>query len=214
VHAPDPSSATALVALLLSWLSGIHTDLGSVPDWIAGVGTAAAFSIALLLFRRQLNELRDAEESRRRAQAAQVSGWCKEERQNAGSTSRRLRLRNGSGEPVYQCAALFASSNHATWTARDHDEWQAAIGSSAARYGARGTMVLAPGETACWTVEDEELAAPRGEIAPVFLIFRDAQGTQWSRSPRGVLLPFDSPVLDDEEMLDLMTRSESRADCS
>jgi hypothetical protein len=187
-------------------LTLLAVDWGSIPDWIAGIGTAAAFFIALLLFRRQLNEFRDAEESRRRAQATHISAWCKEEEQPDGSSSRWLRLRNGSEEPVYQCAALFASANNATWTAQDHGEWQAAISSSTASYGARGTMVLAPGETARWMVEDGELRSARGAIVPVFLIFRDAQGTSWSRSPRGTLLRFDSPVIDDQQMLDLMTR--------
>jgi transposase len=102
----------------------------------------------------------------------------------------------------------------ATWTAQDHDEWQASISSSGASYGARGTMVLAPGETSSWLVDDDELEAARGEIVPVFLIFRDADGTLWSRSPRGVLLRFDSPVLDDEQMLNLMTRTKGTRDAT
>jgi hypothetical protein len=61
-----------------------------------------------------------------------------------------------------------------TWTAQHHDAWQAAINRSGASYGARGTMVLTPDETASWVVEDTELQSARGAIVPVLLIFRDA----------------------------------------
>jgi hypothetical protein len=176
VH-PNDAYNGILVAMFPGSPDTFRADLGSIPDWIAGIGTAAAFFIALLLFRRQMNELREADESRRRAQATQISAWCKEEEQPDGSTARWLRLRNGSGEPVYQCAALFASADNATWAARNHSEWDAAISSSGASYGARGTMVLAPGETAKWEVEDTEVRSARGAIVPVFLIFRDAHGT-------------------------------------
>jgi hypothetical protein len=203
---PNDASNAILVVALPGLLHSARVDLGSIPDWIAGIGTVAAFFVALLLFRRQMNELRDADEGRQRAQATQISAWCKEETQSDGSAAQWLRLRNGSGEPVYQCAALFASANNETWTAQNHDEWQAAINRSGASYGARGTMVLAPGETTNWVVEDTELQSARGAIVPVFLIFRDAHGTSWSRSPRGVLLRFDSPVINDQQMLALMTR--------
>jgi hypothetical protein len=54
------------------------TDWDSVPDWVAGVGTALAFLIAAALFGLDRAARRERAEQSRQAQARLVSVWTTE----------------------------------------------------------------------------------------------------------------------------------------
>lgn len=69
-------------------------DWGSVPEWVGGIGTAAAFIVALALLARELAAARvnevdrcTANEARRRGQASQVAAWIEETTTPARSKS-------------------------------------------------------------------------------------------------------------------------------
>jgi hypothetical protein len=188
-------------------VSVVHIDLGSLPDWLSGVGTVLAFFFGLRLLGKELQAHREADQDRRRMQARRVAAWYEERTADAEGVQRGpvLRLENGSDEPVYICAVLFAAPHAETWGATTHDEWRRAIGATGAINGARGAVMLPPGNAKSWELAEEELTAP----VPVFLMFRDTQGIAWSRSPRGVLREQSGQL--SEQVFELMTRAEEQS---
>jgi hypothetical protein len=91
--------------------------LGTIPDWIAALGTVAAFLVALRLLAKELAARREYEEDRRRAQASRVVCWLEVAPSTATFTPSsggpsttfptgdhlELILHNGSDEPVFDC---------------------------------------------------------------------------------------------------------------
>ena len=87
---------------------------GTLPDWLAALGTVGGFFAGLRLLRKELDARREVEEDRRRQQASRVACWVGMIEQEPG---RRLMperagefplvvgavLHNGSEEPVYDC---------------------------------------------------------------------------------------------------------------
>jgi hypothetical protein len=66
-----------------------HAQFGTVPDWIAAIGTTLAFLVAFTVLALDLKE-------RHRRQASQVAAWLERGKPNA-----TLHVANSSGEPVY-----------------------------------------------------------------------------------------------------------------
>ena len=52
-----------------------QAEFGTVPDWLAAVGTLLAFVVALRLLFKELAAHREQEEDRRRNQASLVTAW-------------------------------------------------------------------------------------------------------------------------------------------
>lgn len=78
-------ASTCLLALLAAILGvitfvqwgelrkrGTGADWGSVPDWVAGVGTVLAFAIAMVVFAYEVWERRRSD---RRRQAERITAW-------------------------------------------------------------------------------------------------------------------------------------------
>jgi hypothetical protein len=98
-------------------------DWGSVPDWIAGVGTAGALILGFIVLRRDVRARSDEtqrraadDEDRRRRQASKVSGRVDMVPtpllDGGGPTIMKLfaTARNGSDEPIYRVVGLMIDS--------------------------------------------------------------------------------------------------------
>jgi hypothetical protein len=154
-------------------------DWGTVPDWLAAVGTLAAFAVALRLLAKELAARRQYEEDRRRGQARLVAAWT-----STPSMSRRLGdkpsmfdviVRNGSDEPIYAVVlTMLAPTFYRKPPTGPH------VGGGVAFEAAYG--VLGP--------HDEERVTHVVESTspgPVRVTFTDSQGYRWRRHPMGEL---------------------------
>lgn len=152
-------------------------DLGSLPDWLAAVGTIAAAWVAVILAKREGQRAERAEAERdalrreqAREQAAKVVAWMEPPLRNLTTVSTRgwrVVARNVSDEPVF---AVEAEVVHAD--GYEHvilEEWD----------------VLPPrGDVERFFRQDVKA---RSERPYVVLTFTDAAGRRWRRGERGRL---------------------------
>jgi hypothetical protein len=75
-------------------MASSRLQFGTVPDWIAAIGTTLAFFVAFMVFSLDLSE-------RRRRQASQVAIWLER-----GEDAATLHVRNSSEAPVYNVKAI------------------------------------------------------------------------------------------------------------
>jgi hypothetical protein len=161
--------------------------LGTIPDWIAALGTVAAFLVALRLLAKELASRREYEEDRRRAQASRVVCWL----EIAPTTSTfnpsmlsqpvtrvvghhlELVLHNGSEEPVFDCRVHV-----------DIDPTRASAKAPDGRRRLRLTeRMLPPGRTSrSLDLSGEDLLRTN-----VWMVFTDASNQRWQRSHTGRL---------------------------
>jgi hypothetical protein len=162
--------------------------LGTIPDWIAALGTVAAFFVALRLLAKELAARREVEQDRRRAQARLVSAWQEPRFDTAPSGKSTATfvviLKNSSEEPVYEVwltlvpdTSTFASDPEAVWG----DDGAA---KEADTESSRGGMVP-PGETVDVLVMPGRYPTKRLVLG---LSFTDSQGRRWKRLPNGTLV--------------------------
>jgi hypothetical protein len=154
-------------------------DWGSVPDWLAAIGTLAAFAVALRLLAKELAARRDQEEDRRRAQARLVNAWpTMRWRESDGEAEGWSVVRNDSDEPIYQVKltvvprdSRFASDPEAARGQAQtiEDDWMGVL----PRQTREGWL---PAE---WKLSTWYVA--------MGLSFTDSQGRRWKRLPNGTL---------------------------
>jgi hypothetical protein len=77
-------------------VTAVRADLGTLPDWLAALGTSGALVIALVLLVRQLPELGAAARGRETALADRAAAWVEAD-DHGGAT---LVLRNGGPMPI------------------------------------------------------------------------------------------------------------------
>jgi hypothetical protein len=151
-------------------------DWGTVPDWLAAIGTLAAFVVALRLLAKELTARREQEEDRRRAQARLVNAWLTMKwRESDGEAESWFVVTNASDEPVYQVKVTvvpgdsgFASDPEmARGQAETIEEnWNSPLLPHESRDG------CVPDEWNWWTRK-----------ASLGLSFTDSQGRRWKRIP-------------------------------
>jgi len=158
-----------------------QAELGTVPDWLAAVGTLLAFVVALRLLFKELAAHREQEEDRRRNQASLVTAWMMSKPLSRTEERSAIMIRNGSDEPVFDgwCVLVASTSRFASEREPVFDwefRWR----------------VLPPHET----LEDEldlpQLLTPPWD-ARIRLSFTDAAGRRWTRYPDGQLVQRDRP---------------------
>jgi hypothetical protein len=171
-------------------------DWGTVPDWLAAVGTLAAFAVALGLFRKEQQARRESEDDRRREQASRVASWVGvvEDLDSpplpwASEMGRRrvaAVLHNGSEEPVYDCRVHIELDPAATGSF-----WKAVAGTfqPGERRLTLTDRTLPPGRI------QHPLSLGRADLphASVWMTFTDAAGRRWKRHPDGRLVEPDRP---------------------
>lgn len=155
-------------------------EYGTVPDWLAGVGTVGALVVALVLLSHDRRARREVEEERRRAQASRVVCWLEavEVLTPVGDRRVELVLHNGSEEPVFDCRVHVDLDAAATSTFRDG--------------GRRLTLaepMLPPGQTR------RPLSLPVFDLphASAGMAFTDTSNRRWGRGHNGRL----SQLVDD-----------------
>jgi hypothetical protein len=162
-----------------------QVEWGTVPDWLAAVGTLLAFAVALRLLFKELAARREVEEDRRREQARLVSAWTLRDQFQTGFGTYELgfavKVRNASQEPVYDLKFTlvpyegpFATDPEA---ARRADE-TVETGTEGGDLGR-----LPPGETIRFRIKQR----PHLESLVLGLSFTDSQGRRWKRLPNGTL---------------------------
>lgn len=169
-------------------------DMGTVPDWVAAVGTSSAAIIAVMVLGREILTRREAALAELTDQARRVLCWLEEVELDhpyfppGEHTTRSLAvvLRNGSDAPVFDCRA--------------HVEVDPTVLAELENVGHRrlafSEPILPPGDT-----QHTVYLPPRVRTASlVWMTFTDANGTRWSRSSSGKLgrlvdgpLPVDRP---------------------
>jgi hypothetical protein len=156
-------------------------DLGSLPDWLQGLGTVGAFAIAIVIYLREVKD-------RQRSQAALISGWWSRVDpggQDIGSIGNmqpteevgfRLWVKNSSQEAVYDCFLLTEATLEEA-SADGEIKW---FGRFA--YFLNGQIIVSagiipPGESLQYFLDGEHLDS----LGAMTIIFRDAAGRSWRR---------------------------------
>jgi hypothetical protein len=152
---------------------------GTLPDWLAAVGTVGAFGITYLLLRKE-------QEDRRQAQARLVSAWlhrrlvqAKLGGEEIGESLRvEMVFKNGSDEPVYDVKVTVVPRDGPFASDPDAAPWPSAG-------TVRGRMsLLPPGEI---LMLDAPGISGQFESLAIGLSFNDAQGRRWKRLSKGSL---------------------------
>lgn len=142
-------------------------DWGSVPDWLAAIGTLAAFAVALRLLAKELTARREQEQDRRSEQARHVAAWAF---RAAGTPAGHiLFVRNKGEEPVSSIRLVMEHPDEPGTVTRE-ETWP----------------LLPPG------LEDELGRYPHPP-GPITLSFTDAAGRRWTRYPDGRLVEPNRP---------------------
>ena len=144
-------------------MTSVAVAWGTVPDWLAAVGTVGALGVALVLLAKELRARREASEDRVREHARYVAAWLDEP---PSSSPALLLLHNGGQEPAYECIVK--------WTQGGYDEPQQLA----------AFAVLPPGETLGAPVTTPAFMSL---LPPLTIFFTDARGIRWQRDPGGQL---------------------------
>jgi hypothetical protein len=168
----------------------LTTWYGTLPDWLAALGTLGAFFAGLRLLRKELEARREDVEDRRRAQARLVAAWT-DYQPVPGMLGPPIAtpphehvffVRNGSEEPVYDVSVTMVAKDSPfagdPEAARREDG-----GLEAGAVGAYFSLVP-PGECIRNTIPAEIVPGP---YPPCSLSFTDAQERRWKRFPNGRL---------------------------
>jgi hypothetical protein len=137
--------------------------LGTIPDWIAALGTVFAFFVALGLLTKELAARREAEDDRRSEQARRVAAWTLPG--PVPEITHVLVMHNGSEEPVYAITLIMEDQDKPGSVTRK-DFWD----------------YLPPEE------RSKESSGSVGRPGPITLSFTDAAGRRWTRYPDGRLV--------------------------
>lgn len=170
--------------------------LGTIPDWIAALGTVLAFFVALRLLFKELAARREYEEDRRRAQAGRVVCWLEVAPATMSFTPSatsptvtqvighqlKVVLYNGSEEPVFDCRVHVDLDPAASRTFQD-----------GSRRLTLTERMLPSGHSR------RSLGLPGADLpyANVWMVFTDGNNRRWQRSHTGRLSrlvdPFTRP---------------------
>jgi hypothetical protein len=159
----------------------VAVNYGTLPDWLAAIGTVGALAFALVLFARD-------QEDRRRAQARRVVCWLVVEPTTSsfrpgieGPTTTSIvgdhleaLLHNGSEEPVFDCRVQVDLDPRQASTAGPDSNWRLVL----------TERMLPPGRTPrpLWELPGRDLPH-----ANVWMVFTDANNQRWQRSHTGRL---------------------------
>lgn len=165
---------------------GLVIAWGTVPEWLAAVGTTAAFVGGVILIRKELKEFRLLQESQAMGDARRVFAWPTFETGGdtfVGEGWERVRagywlhLRNGGDAPIYDCRVRLIVPDD-----------------SALNHGGLRYPLVPPGETCSWILGPSDL-----DVLPVEyptkpsyqawaeVVFTDTAGRRWRRGEKGVL---------------------------
>jgi hypothetical protein len=159
--------------------------LGTIPDWIAGIGTFAAFLVTLRLLAKELAARREDREEERRQQASLVAVWVMFEVDSTNIVvDSYLALRNGSEQPIYDLRVTIVAEDSPF--ASDPEAVRNTDGTLKEAGPVTHTeSLLPPGDEPVRRDIPHELL-PSSFTAPG-LSFTDSHGRRWKRYPIGIL---------------------------
>lgn len=155
-------------------------DLGTVPDWVAGIGTVGTLAAALVQISREraknASERSKAEAEEERSQATQVASWIV-----TTYPMMRMVLQNGSDTPIYSAVISFVyQSGPGPRTSEEAGKQQ-----QGSLYGYRLTrFVIPPGSYEISFASPWEGKGPKPQTE---LAFTDSRGKHWVRRFDGKL---------------------------
>jgi hypothetical protein len=161
---------------------------GTLPDWLAALGTVGAFAVTYALLRKEQQARREDQDDRRRAQARLIAAWTTRSTPlydpSSGRGRLEFRIRNGSEEPVYDVLMMMVPRQSAfaddPVEANFHTEESAVLVE---------LPILPPNH-----VEERDLRVEgglaRGRLG---LAFTDTADRRWKRYPDGRLQLVSAP---------------------
>jgi hypothetical protein len=155
-------------------------DWGTVPDWLAAIGTVAAFGVTYRLLRKELAAHRLYEEDRRRAQGRLVNAWLELRWRSNSEAEPWFTVKNASDEPVYQVKITIVPAG-----SRFAADPEAARGQTDMIVGGEYRQLL-PQESRQQSIDDVEWTFATWALV-LGLSFTDSRGLRWERSPDGSL---------------------------
>jgi hypothetical protein len=169
-------------------------EYGTLPDWIAGIGTAIATIVAAVAINREVQRRREEQAAEFSHQARRVLCWLAavEPPEHEGRTppgwpdrgrpapTLAVIIRNGSEEPVLDCKAHVDVDPAALATIEDVGRRRLAF----------EEPIIPPGDL------QHRLYLPTSvrTSARVWMVFTDANGTRWSRGSSGRLRRVVDPL--------------------
>lgn len=141
---------------------------GTLPDWVAAIGTAGALIAAVVLLRDDRRIRRAQDEEHTRDQAQKIGTWIT----SSDFSVYVINLRNASDLPIYNVTVEFG-------TPAGHDPWTSAT----------SWITMPPGETDQAPVSAE--ASPTGAVILYSTSFTDSAGRSWRRDASGDLSPIE-----------------------
>lgn len=172
---------------------------GTVPEWLAAVGTLGAFVAALWLLGAQLRTYQASEHDRVQRDATRISAWWSlPERVETGLRQRiatrraaerrhevTVHVRNSSDNPVYDCIVYLGPTRQPTPGGRE-DAWDFHFPIIPG-----GHTLTASAPSAYFLLEPQDHLPDEAGIyrGPwVEIVFRDSAGRCWRRTKRGRLV--------------------------
>lgn len=170
-------------------------EYGTVPDWIAGIGTAAATIFAAVAINREVQRRREEQAAEFSHQARRVLCWLDviEAPEHEGRTMPRMPgqpprpqpalaviIRNGSEEPVLDCKFHVEVDPDALARIEDVGRRRLAF----------EEPIIPPGDMQ----RTVYLPISVRTSARVWMVFTDTNGTRWSRGSSGRLRRVVDPL--------------------
>ena len=141
---------------------------GTLPDWVAAVGTAGALLAAVLLLRDDRRVRRAQDDDKTREQAQRIGTWIT----TPDFSEYVINIRNASDLPIFNVTVEFGTpAGHELWS--EQTSW----------------ITLPPGESETAPVAAE--ASPTGAVILYGTTFTDSAGRSWRRGAAGDLTSID-----------------------
>jgi hypothetical protein len=191
-------------------------DWGSIPEWVAAVGTVGAFAIALWLLGAQLRTYRASEQNRIQRDATRVSAWWStSESMEVGLRERlatrrapehlvTVHIRNSGENPIYDCIVYLGPTREPPPGVPTREPPPGGGGREDAwdfhfPIVPGGQTLTASTPSAYFTLEPQdhwpdEQGFYRGPWVEV--VFTDSAGRHWRRTKRGQLTQRESPSVE------------------
>ncbi len=182
-------------------------EWGTLPEWLAAVGTLGAFGVALWLLGAQLRTYRASEHDRIQSDATRISAWwslpesveigLRERIRTRRAPERRhevtVHVRNSSDNPVYDCIVYLGPTRQPNPGGRE-DAWDFHFPIVPGGHTMRAST---PSEYFVLEPQDhlpDDAGFYRGPW--IEIVFTDSAGRHWRRTRRRGLVQRKGPSVD------------------
>lgn len=156
---------------------------GSVPDWVAAIGTIGSLYAALWLLKQEINDRRRHEAEAQTQSARAVSAWVQ-----TGQDKYLFAAKNSGEEPVYDCVVYsdlpIVDPVTKQRGVRMKDE-KTPMGEPWPYYLDRFLGVIPPGETSKFEIDSDSVEYEYQGLPDLWIEFTDVSGKHWKRDAGG-----------------------------